>query len=313
MKRRRGGTEEPISISNVRSASAASSIVTSSSKLTTLLVKELKYHKLTFVNVKTARDLGISHTAGKSRPNTIFKSRANKSKLRVRKIQKLSKIGRGARKLYLGSAFSMSTWGHQACAVSDNEMIALERDAISCTGITPAGRCRTIGLLVAYGVLNTPRARIIRETMRAWFDLLRQATGVPGAINDIRCSWAAAKMHMQNKRYTIKSVRGIMSNIMCILNQAGWIPVAFNCWLSETGATWVIEDFKTSPDIVAASIARAALNKDLVRASRHYNGTGMENGIDVENTLRHVRNIKANSEIPPAYKSMLETIMAGAS
>ncbi len=41
-------------------------------------------------------------------------------------------------------------------------MLGLERDALASTGISPAGRCRTLALAVSFGVLGTPRARIIR-------------------------------------------------------------------------------------------------------------------------------------------------------
>ena len=146
-------------------------IVSSSLKLTNLLTKELAIHKLVFTKAKHARDLGISHSCGKRTLNSILSDRMAKSKARMKKISKLAVLNRRARKLFTGSAFAMATWGHQAAAISDAKMLELERDALSCSGINPAGRCRTIGLVVAYGVQGTLRAGVVRETMRAWFSL----------------------------------------------------------------------------------------------------------------------------------------------
>ena len=38
----------------------------------------------------------------------------------------------------------------------------------------------------------------------------------------------------------------------------------------------------------------------------------MEDGIDTENTLRYLRNIRMNNDISYGFRAMLETIMAGA-
>ena len=34
----------------------------------------------------------------------------------------------------------MATWGHQAAAISDSKTAELEKDALACSGINPAGR-----------------------------------------------------------------------------------------------------------------------------------------------------------------------------
>jgi len=205
----------------------------------------------------------------------------------------------------------MATWGHQAAAFSQAEMLHLERDALASSGISPGGRCRTTALIVAYGVLGTPRARVTRETIRAWFELLRDLG--PDEVNDVRDAWIRAKSHMLKHDFNVKGVRGIMSNVIYLLQKADWDPVAYNCWRDPQKALWIIRDYKTSPDIVAHAIARAYLDKDAKRASSHYNGKGIESGIDTEHTLRHVRNIKDRSDTSYQYKAALESIMAALS
>ena len=138
-----------------------------------------------------ARDVGITCTAGIKRPNKLVKNRFQKRKHRFGLIRKIAKISRKARKLYTGSGFSAATWGHQGSSLSDSHMIELERDALACTGIKPAGRCRAIGLFVAFGLQGTPRSRIVRETVKAWFELLRQLNSK--LLGDLKKAWNKAR------------------------------------------------------------------------------------------------------------------------
>lgn len=63
--------------------------------------------------------------------------------------------------------------------------------------------------------------------------------------------------------------------------------------------------------IVAAAIIQDLHNNQLVRASKHYNGYGIQLGIDWETTLRYVRTLR---KIPSEYpqQAALETIMCAA-
>ena len=101
----------------------------------------------------------------------------------------------------------MATWGHQAAAISDSKIVEVEKDALACSGINPAGRCRTLALTTAYGILGTPGARIYRETLRAWFDIIRNSS--EEAHNQIRFAWGKAKEHMIEFNCKITCVEGL--------------------------------------------------------------------------------------------------------
>ena len=137
---------------------------------------------------------GGSHTCGKLRPKNLLADRMTRSKFHIKNISQLAKLNRKVRQLFTGSAFLMATWGHQAAAISDSRIIELEKDALACSGINPAERCRTSALPTAYGILGTPRARIYRETLRAWFDIIRNSS--VEVHNQIRVAWGKAKEHM---------------------------------------------------------------------------------------------------------------------
>jgi hypothetical protein len=169
------------------------------------------FHGPKFVSSMHARDLGISHSAGKCRPNVLPKRSLTQSKFRIKTIVGIGKISRKARKLHTGSAFAMSSWGHQAAGLSDHQMIEMEGDALSCTGINQSGRCRAIALFVSLGFNGTPRARIVRETVREWLDFLKESS--PQAILGIRVAWIKAREHLLDNNCNVSGVRGMMFNM----------------------------------------------------------------------------------------------------
>ena len=85
----------------------------------------------------------------------------------------------------------------------------------------------------------------------------------------------------------------------------------FNCWQDHLGAVWTITDFSVAPDIVAAAVTQSFFDARLQRASTHYNGKGMDKGIDIDSTLRYIRNIKSDktNDISYQYKACLETVI----
>lgn len=245
------------------------------------MTKELASHDSIFIEAHHARDSGVTHACGKRRPNNLLSGRTVKSKAGMKKLTKLATASRRARKLFTGSAFAMATWGHKTYAIYGSKMFELERDALACSGIDPAGTCRTTALVVGYGVQGTPRARVVRERVRALFSLFRNsATQV---VDDIRRAWPIAREHLLQNACRIHGVKGLLSDLFYI-----------NFWQDPGGDHWAIVDGTVSLDRVAAAITGSYLNHDFVGASTHYNGLGMQHGIDVDSTFRHLRNLRRN-------------------
>ena len=99
---------------------------------------------------------------------------------------------------------------------------------------------------------------------------------------------------------------------MYTLIQAKWTPTAYDRWIDTIGTKWVLTDNTVSPDLVAAKVAQSFFHISLQSASKHFNGYGMQDGIDVNNTMAHLRNTKTNNQVSYQYVAALETIMAGA-
>ena len=287
--------------------SPKAALVTSSKHLDRTLHRELANIGLKFVLSRHARDLGITMSGGKARPCNLQLKRQNKSKIRIDKTRLIAKISFKARKLFTGSGFASSTWGHQASGLAESKISELESDALACSGIKAAGRCKTIALIVAFGVQGTPRARIVRETIRAYFEMIRSATS--DEIKDIRSAWPIARDHLISKKVNAMHIIGLMSNVIYILLHAKWNPRAFNCWEDPENSKWIIQSWAVSPDIVAAAISNSYFSNCLKSASLHHNGKGIENGVDVINTLRHPRSIKDNTQCTQQYKAAMETVL----
>ena len=282
-------------------------IVASRHVIAKLLHKELQDHGMVFEISKCARDLGISHSAAVSRPNKLLVSQFRKVSNRISKIKNIAKISRHAKKLFTGSAYASCTWGHQACGVSESAIIQLERDALSSTGISPAGRCRTISLCTAFGVLGTPRARIIRDTFREWFCIVRSFTDVC-QIRLLMDAWTSAISSLASTPASCRKVRGLLSNVICILLRAGWSPSAFNRWEDRDGDVWILNG-SISPDKCSSAVIKSMLSVELVRANEHCDGKGIANGVDFNATLSLVRNSSSNYPFMCTLQSILSACM----
>ena len=111
---------------------------------------------------------------------------------RVIKTSVFAKIHRSAKKFFSGSCYPAGTWGHQGCGISDSSLVRLERHALSCTGLLSAGRCRLLALVVKYGILGTPKARIIRDIFREWFVVVG-SIGSELVLQDTISAWKKAR------------------------------------------------------------------------------------------------------------------------
>ena len=285
-------------------------ICSSDNKLTLRIQKELANHSIQYNTSKNARDLGIAYTSAKKTPNQILVVRLKSVRKRILKISSIAKVDRKARILFSGSAYSAATYGHAACGITPSQLLQLEIQAANCTGITRAGRCRTLALVVAYGRYSTPSARMILETITAWIATVRRFLQTSTA-DDLRNAWIKARSEIiiarKEKPVSMAGTRGIMSNVISMLLNLRWEPVSFNVWRDIVTGSWVLDDWSVAPHIVAQGLSDSDLNLKLQKASEHYNGKGIENGIDWEISLNLTRAL--NKPAQYNHKCTIDTIM----
>ena len=287
-------------------------VVSNTTKRAKLIAKELKQSGLEYNAAGETRDLGVTYAGGASRPSSLIGKRIGKVRNRIAKIKNIAKVSRLARKLYTGSAFSAATWGNEVAGLSPNQVVVLERQALACTGITAAGRCRRTSLVVAYGLLSTPHARIIIQTIKTWFEILQlwNLSEVSSA-SDISQAWAIARRKIHASSKPVKCVQGILSNVIFILFQANWVPYAPNLWIDPNGTHWKL-DPSVSSFAVSAQITKDTHASQLSEAAQHYDGKGIQEGINWDITLRHIRGLRQDKHKKhDNYNAIctLETIM----
>ena len=79
-----------------------------------------------------------------------------------------------------------------------------------------------------------------------------------------------------------------------------------DCWADPQGELYRLAE-NVSPDIAAAAVIKSYFDKELTKAAQGYDGSGMENGIDMDATLALVRNSKS---VDYPLKCILESILS---
>ena len=191
--------------------------------------------------------------------------------------------------------------------MTPNEMIAIERNALACSGVSPIGRCRLVSLSVIYGPGGTPQARIVKDTIKVWFQVLALN---PVQIDHLNSAWAKARRFLAAQSKPQQHVMSIMSNVITILLAAKWMPYSPNRWVDPQGDHWLI-DPEANSQVVSTAIIKDLHQLQLPRASGHYDGLGIQGGINWEYTLRFVRTLRLKP-IHYCIQAALETVMCAA-
>ena len=83
-------------------------------------------------------------------------------------------------------------------------------------------------------------------------------------------------------------------------------------WNDNQGTRWELVDWEISPDAVASALTLAYFNLSLNSANGHYDGNGVNAGVDIDITLARVRNLSDRNNEQARHKAALETVIAGA-
>ena len=286
-------------------------VVTTDEKITKAICDEIKVnYKVNYNPLNATRDLGLSFTAGLVRPSQLLTQRLGANKSRISKTIRISKIHRAGRKLFSGSCFAASTWGHQSCGFSITALESLERQAAKCTGIKPEGRCRFTCLVLGYGWKSHPKARILRETFTYHFKLLASLR-VSGEFQDAIYAWNKAKLVFENSSNTqainTSCIHGPITVVIAYLRYLGWDPFGLNVWIDHNKDKWILDDTSRSPEAVISAFLERSNFWDQQTAALYYCGNGIDLGIDHEISFAWHR-AKGISYID---RCTIETILCG--
>ena len=254
-------------------------IVSSSMKLALKFKEEFQdVHKVVFQVSKASRDLGLCFNAARNRPAGLLNERLEKVHPRSTKVKNIAKTNKLSKTLYKGSVYPASTYGHSAAGIPPSVMNHLEKEALACCGATKPGRCRTTSLIVNFGLLHNPYAKIVSETVSNWFGVLNKAFR-RGKVPAVSKAWFKAYQDINEQRYPARQCKGIMSNMIVCLSEAGWSPKFFNNWFARNGDEYKL-NFSVSPKLISKLVIEDHFSQELVKAAEGYQAKGMQNGID---------------------------------
>ena len=260
-------------------------------KLTCIVAKALPKEHIFYQPVRSARDLGITYTAGVLHPHAgaLVRSRFTKTAKRSAKIGRLAKLSKRARILFSGSQYAANSWGHQASHLSQSQIDSLEIRGASASGFE-AGRCRTFALIVSYGPRGHPVARILKELFSEWFVAVRMIVklGVT-AFNNLRAAFGIARANLADKHssrvqhckyHTVKPAYGLMHNVIIWLYKLGWNPMSVDRWVSPDGVEYIMHDLNFPSHLIIFDIVDSYNAIKLKNASKHRNAKGIGEGVD---------------------------------
>jgi len=167
--------------------------------------------------------------------------------------------------------------------------------------------------VLAYGRYGTPHARIIHETITAWFHIVR-AYIAKGDHIEVITAWSTAHKALITARkdatYSNAGTRGLMSNVISMLLNIGWKPTAYNVWEDPITGIWTLTDASVAPHIIIRKLVDTVHTNRLRKAQIHHNGKGIGEGVDWHGTLRYAYSLKVDTQYN--QKCTLETIICGA-
>ena len=290
------------------------------------VAKSLSKLGIPVTHVYQARDLGVVNAAGKHVRRLGARARITATRQRVAAIKNLSRISPMARKLYSGSAYSASTWGHMSRLLSTSTILQIERDAANSSGIKIAGRNLFMTNVVAYGKSSHPVARLYTDMVKSHFSVLDSILDSHISMIDFRKAWSAiyAKVakHISTNKKALHKSTGPIYNTICMLLAIGWDPVYPDLWKHE-GQTYVYNN-RAPVSLICKYVVDTINQLGCTTVEEHYCGKGAGEGLSLDHSLSVLYSLKRrtnklnpdvllpcpSSEVH-ALKGALECLLAG--
>ena len=269
--------------------SSKSVIVSSQPRLARAVALQLRKTQGVAVTVaETGRDLGIVNNPSKRRSTIIQDSRIAKASRKFRRIARLAKGVRSARKLSTTGAVPQAVWGLGAVGLAPSTVKRLRTELAISTGISAAGRCPVTAVAVAFGEEADPEVIAIAEQVTLWLQLWRldpalRAMSVrywQAMVSQVLRSLPGSEIAATNWN----SVTGPFGATLCALTDQGWDVSSAVQWKDPAGQGW-IPDTSSHPRPFVELVKRFAVKKLWARASQHWSGMGLADGADMQPTL----------------------------
>ena len=136
------------------------------------------------------------------------------------------------------SGLAKAAWGQAGQGMSPTEVSKLRSAMAGATGINQPGRCRTMAILLAYGLRQDHAVKLACDTVTLWIDLWREH---PEVRADARHYWR--NLHQElvvDGKVIWHLVTGPLSATIATMTSLGWSVQFAELWADPAGAQWAL-------------------------------------------------------------------------
>ena len=258
--------------------SVKSTIVPANSPVAKYIAALLAAHGILVRLGDKERDVGLDASARVRRVCDVQKQRWAKGQSRGTQIGILARSNRKAFGLARAGALAQIKWGHMHMGFSERESMQLRSLFARCTGRKTQGRCTYTMVYMQVGPRGDPYYTTRLEALVAWLEVWHSLG------HDERVLTAKAWQHdttlLAASNTRRRRVRGLLSSTIACIYDMGWYPVGPDRWLDDLQQPHHFGprpfDYSNLAEVLAVSIERISW----IKASKHFEGSGLENGVD---------------------------------
>ena len=272
-----------------------STVISTNRQLALDLSEAMSSRGVTVKASRVAADLGIDRGAvRRAKPKHAARRQAA-----ARKFTRINKlVGKKARlrkmgiRLALSGAIPQETYAGRVFGTAPSAL-AIRRRRLGKLMLPTFGRCLDTVLQLELG-RGDPAFATVFEILEGWIDIL--------AVADLRTRAKSAwkkvvlKLKSRTRRGRWMAVTGTTHAMVATLLDLGWDPVGPWHWVSDSGQVYKAQEDQLTGDREDWSDLKEALASSIEqqlwkRASKHYQGGGLEEGADTTRLRRYLKRL----------------------
>jgi len=257
-------------------------VIASSARLREGIAKDLADRGRVVHTAVADKDLGIGANASRRREAATTSIRQHKVAARAKRGAKLNLWSGGkAKKIYTAGLAPAACYGVEANGATDSRIAQLRAIAVKLAPASGTSPCTTTTIALGIGQQWDPAIRIRSQIVETWLSLWQGLSKRERAR--VRHTWAKAldKFTRINASYRWRSVNGPVATAVVTLLDISWVPVKPDRWIDDLGTVWQY-DLGNDTEVVVRAVRDSASRRVWAKASRYRNGSGAEEGVDLQ-------------------------------
>ena len=253
---------------------------------------------------RAAADLGAPAGGGRLRRVGVFLARLRGAVRRALRIARLARVRPQACKLFRTGAWPAGSYAAAAQGASPANIRTMRRAAAKATGIRASGRCATTAIALRLNGQGDPGVLFPVDQVKAWLQLWFDSEDVRAQAPRI---WGKTLLKVAPPRGRWAKIAGPAAATVAVLVELGWWPAQAARWRDNFGDEWEVADARYTPAFLR-HLAKHAELRLWVKAASHHCGGGLERGVDLVVTKRHLEGLLQREEF--GLHGMLATILS---